>query len=66
MAKNSSWKDLEAYVNKLREQVEMMPPPPAPDDAWSEKLSILHRTVQSLSEQLDGRIQAEWSKENEG
>lgn len=54
-----SWIELKPYVAKLGEQVKKLPPPPAPDDTWGEKVNALTYTVHSMVEHVDSRIEAE-------
>lgn len=54
-----SWAQLKPYVSKLADQVRKIPPPPGPDDTWGEKVNNLNRTVHTMQEHVDSRIEAE-------
>jgi hypothetical protein len=54
-----SWMEMKPAVDGIAAKVAKLPPPPQPDDAWSEKVNTLNRTMESMVEQVDSRIQAE-------
>lgn len=59
MAEIQSWAELKPFVSRLAEQVRKIPPPPGPDDTWGEKVNALNRTVHTMQEHVDSRIEAE-------
>lgn len=59
MGTAKSWHEVDEYFVEVEEKARKIPPPPQPDDAWSEKLSALNRTLEGMREQLNGRMEME-------
>lgn len=53
------WRELKIPVERLAKDAKQIPPPPGPDDTWGEKVNALTRTIHSMQEHVDSRIQAE-------
>lgn len=54
-----AWDKHKIAVRELVKRASTLPPPPVPDDSWSEKVNNLTRTVHAMNEHVDSRIEAE-------
>jgi hypothetical protein len=54
-----SWDALEIAVKGIKEKVLKLPAPPTPRDSWSEKVNMLNRTIEGMTEQARSEAQNE-------
>lgn len=54
-----SWHEMKPHVDALAKSVKKVPPPPQPDDNWSQKVNIINSTIESLEQHVQSRMQAE-------
>lgn len=54
-----SWDDVQIWANELDKVYARMPAPPAPSDTWSEKVNLLHRTLEGMREQIRSAVENE-------